>query len=456
MAIATIALFLLFHHQQPPAPKPLAAAESAPLPLPDKPSIAVLPFTSIGGDAKQERLADGITEDVITDLSRYRDLFVIGRNSVFVYKGKAVNIRDVARDLGVRYVLEGSIQTSGDGVRVTAQLIEAATDVHAWSERYDRPLDNIFNVQTEVTEKIAAALAGTSGALAVAERATVRRKPPASLQAYDYYVLGQELLYRETKEDSPKAEAPLRKAIELDPQLARAYVALGHLYTHMAFFGWGNEDANRLFEKSKAVLSKAIILNPTDAFAHAEKGLDYVAQSDYDHGFAEFEKAYALNPNDPDVLMKYGGSLYVTGRAQEGADMVNRAYRLNPHFPPWYDTFADPFYAVGEYERAITMIRRVAPDIPTWDRMLLALCYAQLGRGTDVAAAVAELRRSYPDFSMERMFSEFGGILHQPTLAHYLEGARKAGLSECATPEELPKYPKMTHLAVCDARRAKS
>jgi adenylate cyclase len=251
---------------------------------------------------------------------------------VFTYKGKAVSVQQVGRELGVRYVLEGSIQTSGDRVRVTAQLIEATTNVHVWSDRYDRDLDDIFEIQSEVTEKIAAALAGTSGALAVAERATVRRKPPASLQAYDYYVLGQELQYRNTKEDTPKAEQPLKKTNELDPQFVRAHVALGHLYNSMAFWGWGNEDADTLLEKSNAALSKAIVLDPTDAFAHAVLGLNYLGQSDYDHGVAECEKALALNPNDPDVLVKCGGSLHVTGRAREGADMVNRAYRLNPHF----------------------------------------------------------------------------------------------------------------------------
>src|SRR5437868_2744507 len=168
-AIAAIAVAVWPHRASPPTPaQPVAAVASAPLPLPDKPSIAVLPFINIGGDAKQERLADGLTEDVITDLSRYRDLFVIARNSVFTYKGKAVNIQQAGRELGVRYVLEGSIQTSGDRVRVTAQLIEAATDSHAWSEQYDRGLNEIFDVQHEVTQKIAAALGGAAGAVRVA------------------------------------------------------------------------------------------------------------------------------------------------------------------------------------------------------------------------------------------------------------------------------------------------
>jgi adenylate cyclase len=178
-AVTAIGLLAWRSHVQPAAG--VASAESAPLPLPDKPSVAVLPFTNIGGDAKQERLADGITEDVITDLSRYRNLFVIARNSVFTYKGKAVSVQQVGRDLGVRYVLEGSIQTSGDRVRVTAQLIETATNTHVWSDRYDRPLKEIFELQNEVTQKIAAALGGTNGAAAMAELANTRRKPPGNL-----------------------------------------------------------------------------------------------------------------------------------------------------------------------------------------------------------------------------------------------------------------------------------
>jgi adenylate cyclase len=178
-AVAAIAVSFWPHRAPPPVPpQPVAAVQSAPLPLPDKPSIAVLPFTNIGGDTKQERLADGITEDVITDLSRYRELFVIARNSVMAYKGKAISVQQVGRDLGVRYVLEGSIQTSGDRVRVTAQLIEAATESHVWSEQYNRALDDIFDVQNEVTQKIAAALGGAAGAVRVADAASARRRPP--------------------------------------------------------------------------------------------------------------------------------------------------------------------------------------------------------------------------------------------------------------------------------------
>jgi len=422
--------------------------------LPDKPSIAVLPFTNIGGDAKQERLADGLTEDVITDLSRYRDLFVIARNSVMTYKDKPTSVQQVGRNLGVRYVLEGSIQTSGDRVRVTAQLIDATTDSHVWSQRYDRALDDIFDVQNDVTQKISAALGRTTGAVAVAETASARRKSPSNLQAYDYYLLGMECHYRSTKESESKAEEFFKRAIELDPQLARAYTGLALVYNDQAQFGWA-QDIMPLMEKAKSLALQAIVLDSTSGWAYAVLGLVYSELSDYDHALAAFEQAFILNPNDSDILMFYGNmALPFVGRANEGVELVNRAFRLNPHHPNWYNLMADPFYATGHYNQAISMLRRFTGDLPPWSIWLLATSYAQLRQKKEAAAAMAELSRRFPDASFERMLSEFGAIRDEATLAHYLKGARKAGLRDCASEAEVLKYPKMTHLAFCDTKRA--
>ena len=455
-AIAVLALVVWPRQLPPPIPaQPVAAVASAPLPLPDKPSLAVLPFTSIGGDAKQDRLADGITEDVITDLSRYRDLFVIARNSAMSYKGKGVSVRDVGRDLGVRYVLEGSIQTSGDRVRVTGQLIEAATDVHVWSERYDRPLDDIFDLQNEVTQKIAAALGGMTGAVAGADTAAARRKPPANLQAYDYFLLGAELMSIQTKENYAKANDLLKKAVELDPQLARAYMRLGVFYYVSGEEGWGPEDPTALYQKAKAMLTKAIALDPTNGQPHGHLGEVYLVTGDFDHGFAEYDEALTLNPNDPQILVMYAAWLPNLGRAKEGVEMINRAFRLNPHYPDWYNNIVDPFYATRQYDEVITRVRRKKGEPNLANQMDLAMSYAQLGRRAEAGAAVSELSRRYPDLSLERALSDFmGEYTDQPTLALYLDGARKAGIRECASQPELQKYPKMTHLALCDAKRA--
>jgi tetratricopeptide (TPR) repeat protein len=209
-----------------------------------------------------------------------------------------------------------------------------------------------------------------------------------------------------------------------------------------------------LLEKAKSFELRAIELDSADGLAYALLGEAYVMLSDYDRGIGAFQQALILNPNDPTILLKYGGQLWPFGRAQEGVDMINRAYRLNPHYPALYDTYTDPFYAVGQYDEVIIRTRRLRGEVPTWPEMVLALSYAQLGQQKDAAAAMAELSRRFPDPSFERMLSEFGGIRDEATLAHYLDGARKAGLRECATTAELQKYPTMTHLAFCNAKRA--
>ena len=202
--------------------------------LPDKPSVAVLPFDNIGADPKWDRLADGMTEDIITDLSHSKDLVVIARNSTELYKGKPIDIRQIGRDLNVKYVLEGSIQSMGDQIRVNAQLIEVASGGHVWSERYDRPADDLFVVQNDVTQRIAATLAGYArGVVAQAERRLLKRKPPASLSAFDTYLLGIEAEYKVTKESLIEAEGLFRKALQLDPQLARAYVGLVDVQSYL-------------------------------------------------------------------------------------------------------------------------------------------------------------------------------------------------------------------------------
>jgi tetratricopeptide (TPR) repeat protein len=323
-----------------------------------------------------------------------------------------------------------------------------------WSERYDRALDDIFNVQNEVTQKIAGALGGMNGTLATADAASVRRKPPANLQAYDYYLLGVDLHFRHTKENGLRAEAAFKKAIEIDPQFARAYVGLGRVYLARAAWAWGDSSTSD-YETAKNFYLKSIELDSADGLAYALLGEIYFALSDYDRGLGAFQQALVLNPNDPTILVKYGGvALWPLGRSQEAVEMINRAYRLNPHYPPFYDSYVDPFYAIGQYDEVIarTLRRRGELDMPP--RLTLTLAYAQSGRQTEAEAARAELLQHYPNFSLERWLSDFGAIRDQPTLAHYLDGARKASLRDCATEAELQKYPKMTHLAFCDTKRA--
>jgi tetratricopeptide (TPR) repeat protein len=218
------------------------------------------------------------------------------------YKGKAVSVQQVGRELGVRFVLEGSIQTNSDRVRVTAQLIDAASDAHVWSGRYDRALNDIFEVQNEVTQQIAGTLGAVTGTLAATDAASIRRKPAANLTAYDYYIMGQELHYKFTKDDVAKAEGLFKKAIELDPQFARAYYALGHIYNTQAGWGLGDADQTVLLERSRDPTTESDCLDPNDALAYSLLSLVYSQLNDWDRCNALADKALDLNPNDPDVL----------------------------------------------------------------------------------------------------------------------------------------------------------
>ena len=225
----------------------------------------MLPFENIGSDPKWERYADGITEDIVTDLSHSKDLFVVARNSTEVYRGKPADVRTIGRDLGVRYVLEGSIQPSGDQIRVTAQFIDARTGGHVWSNRYDRPATHLFKVQSDVTEKIAATLTGYQGAVAEAERSLVRRKPPSDLTAYEFYLLGMEAKHGGagggvTKEGLAEAERLFRRALEIDPQLARAYVGLAYVYEYRLEFGLDTPASNQATQMEAA--RNAVRLDP--------------------------------------------------------------------------------------------------------------------------------------------------------------------------------------------------
>jgi TolB-like protein/class 3 adenylate cyclase/Tfp pilus assembly protein PilF len=430
-------------------------AEAKPaLTLPDKPSIAVLPFDNLSDDPKHQRLAGGLTEDVITDLSRFRELFVIARNSTEVYKEQAVDVRQVARDLGVQYVLEGSLQIEHDQVRVTAQLIDGTTGSHIWAERYDRPLDDVFAVQDEVTKKIAGTLAPSmSGVLTQAGRESARRKPPQNLQAYENYLLGIEHKHRFTKEDNEKALQLLEKAIEVDPGFARAYVGLALGHGVSIENGWTASYPASLDAMLKA-LRKAIALDPTDGLAHVSLALYYLYIGGFEQGLAEAKKALSLNPNDADVLVIAAAIIPWFGRPEQAAELADRAVRINPNYPDWYtfNLMLAYFYA-GEYGQALAATRsNLNPTL--YDYVYRPLTYAHLGREVEAATAGSELLQRNPEYSAERFLSDTGGFARDVELNRFLDGHRQAGLPICATEEQLAKSPDMKRLEPCEAQRA--
>jgi TolB-like protein len=300
---------------------------SAALPLPDRPAIAVLPFTNMSDAPEQEYFSDGISEDIITALSKLRWFFVIARNSSFTYKGKSVHLNQIAEELGVRYVLEGSVRKGGDRVRITAQLNDVASGSHIWAERYDRDLADVFAVQDEITEAIVAAI---EPQLYAAENFRAQRKAPDSMDAWDLVMRALSHYWRVTRQDNVVAQALLEKAIAIDPNYGQALGLLATSYIFTVHMGWA--DVPDVAAAERAALA-AIRADSEDAWPHYALGHVYMFARRFDDSIAEFELALRLNPNFPMAQAFYGLSLCYSGLWREGDEAVRRALRLSPRDP---------------------------------------------------------------------------------------------------------------------------
>jgi TolB-like protein/class 3 adenylate cyclase/Tfp pilus assembly protein PilF len=311
-----------------------ASLDKMAFPLPEKPSIAVLPFENLSGDPKQEYLSDGISENIITELSRFREFFVIARQSSFSYKGKAVKIGQVSEELGVQYVLEGSLRQSGDKVRVTAQLIDATTGRHLWADNYDRKLEDVLAVQDEITRTIAATLEEN---VDLAERDRARSKPPQDLKAYEYVALAKAHRLKFTKEDNERARQMSEKAIELDPGYAEAYVGLTWVNINGFRWGWSvkhsREESLRLALESA---KKAVALGPFNSRTHWVMANALMQSGKLEQALAKYDQALKLNPNSARMRADMAEPLVYAGRAEEAVSLVKTAIRLNPRHPGWY------------------------------------------------------------------------------------------------------------------------
>jgi adenylate cyclase len=394
------------------------------LALPDKPSVAVLPFTNMSGDPAQEFLADGIAEDIITALSHYPSLFVIARNSCFTYKGRAVDVKQVGRELGVRYVLEGSLRKSGSRIRVTAQLVEAETGKHVWAQRYDRELADIFALQDEITEAVTIAIAP---AVAGAEQQRALRKPPESLDAWAAYQRGLWHLSKFTADDNALAQKFFAQAVDLDPNFAGGHWGLGaaRFYAAAAFQTCSLPEA---LSSAGALLRRAVELDGADAEARLHFSQTLVWSGDYEGTLAEIERALTISPNLAIAYGALGHTLIYSGRPKEGLDPLEKYLRLDPR---------DPFLgivglqvAVGhyfcrEYEAAVEAAQRVIrsyPDYPLPYRWLAA-ALGQLDRTDEARDA---LEKASPA-SLDMYASKRVPWMRPEDHAHMLEGLRKAG-----------------------------
>ena len=376
--------------------------EAAALPLPDQPSIAVLPFDNLSGDPTEERFADGITEDIITDLSRFRDLFVIARNSTAVYKDKAVDVRQVGHDLGVRYVLEGSLQSTPERVRVTAQLIDATTGAHVWGDRYDRPFEDLLTIQSDVAETIAGTLGAIQGGRGALRKQELERSSNeekiAALTAYDYFLRGIMYVDKFTPEDNLQARDLFTKAIELRPNYGRARAKLAMTYLLEYMLGWSTSPEKTL-QQGVELAQTAIAADESESWAHWSLGFGYLLQKRYDEGLIEYARAVALNPNDADVLSDYGWALATAGKAVQGVESGRRAMRLNPFYPGWYLwNLGMCQYDAHQYEEAVATLEAFH-EHNVQSRLFLAASYGQLGRAGDAKQQVAEALKLVPGYT---------------------------------------------------------
>ncbi len=373
--------------------------EHAPLPLPDRPSIAVLPFTNMSDDPRQEYFSDGITEDLITDISKISGLFVIARNSVFTYKDKPVKVEEVGRQLGVRYVLEGSVRKAGDRVRITAQLVDAKTGGHIWAERYDRDLKDIFALQDEVTRKIVKALVVK---LTGDEQKRLGHRGTDNLEAYDCSLRGWDYFFRFTKKANAQAREMFERTIELDPDYASAYSGLGFTHWMDWTFGWSqdHQSLDRAFELAR----RAISLDDSAYEAHSLLGKVHLWKKHYDQAIAEYNKTLDLNPNYADGLAGLGETLCFAGRPKEAIAVLRKAIRLNPIPPVWYfNGLGHAYFLTGRYEEAIEALRGVLKHNPNfWPaHIYLAASYVEMGQKDRARAEAAEVLKINPDFSIK-------------------------------------------------------
>jgi len=390
--------------------------------LPNKPSIAVLPFTNMSGDPEQEYFSDGITEDIITELSRFRSLFVIARNSSFHYKGQSPRVQDVGRKLGVHYVVEGSVRKAGNRVRITAQLLEAESGNHLWAERYDRNLENIFDVQDEVVQEIAASVPGQ---LNVAAMDRARRRPAESLSAYDCLMRGEWLMFRDFTD--PDVIPLLERAIKLDPQCARAYIQLARLHAYSFTQG---VPVNKAAQLALPLAEKALEISPSDPSIQAIAANTYMMLGEHELARQHIERAISLNPNDGEVIASAVFVLNYLGDQEAGLRWNKIQSRHDPISSDGYrENAIDLYYMARRYEDAIAVYRGWR-NPPLQLHVEIAAAYAQNGQPEEAKAAMETYRRERPEgYDVAAVFRhQFRQCAKPEDAEHWREGYRKVGL----------------------------
>jgi len=423
LAIIAATIIIVQHLSlRPPTPSAsIPPAQPPALPLPDKPSIAVLPFTNMSGDRDQEYFSDGISDDLITALSRLKDLFVIARTSTFTYKGKAANVRDIGRELGVAYVLEGSVRKAGDNVRITAQLVDASSGDHLWAEHYDRPLKDIFSLQDEIVRRIVTTLNLQLGLWE--EHSMLERPRTDNIEAYDDALRGWAYYWTTTQQGDAKAMEMFQKAVDLDPKYANAYAGMGWTYLSDWAYQW-NRDSH-LLDRALELGRQAIALDDSETDAYALLSAVETFEERYDRAIADSEHAIALDPNYIWGYVRLAQALIRSGRPADGIGWAEKVMRLDPRNRDRYFLEVGlAYFAMGRYEESVSAYKQ---SLVRWGNnpgphLGLAVDYVELGRDNEARAETAEILRFNPRFSPHPVFKD-------PVLKErYIADLRKAGL----------------------------
>jgi len=411
-----------------------ASLDKMAFPLPDKPSIAVLPFENLSGDSKQEYIGDGITENIITALSKISEMFVIARNSTFTYKGKSAKIQQVAEDLGVQYVLKGSLMRSGDQVRVSVQLIDTKSEHHLWAEQYDRKMTDLFNLIDEIASKIVLSL---QIELTEGERAYVWHSATDNFEAWGYTVKGYNLFLHNAKEDNVRARELFERAIKLDPKYSTAWTYLAWTHWHDVWLGW-SETPDESINKAIELANKAQNLDDTQAEVHSLLSSIYVDQKQYEKSIAEAKRGIAISPNNSLCHAYLAWAIYNAGMFDKAVEVMKRAMRLSPYYPIWYlSNLGEALTMAGHLKEAISVNQKLVErgqkeknqSYEIAGHAWLAIGYSMLGREDEARPHVAEVLKVYPDWSLE-FEREVYSYKNSADLERHLDALRKLGIPE--------------------------
>jgi adenylate cyclase len=408
--------------------KTLNVIESDTPELPDKPSIAVLPFVNMSGDPSQEYFCDGLTEQIINGLSKVPNLFVIARNSTFVYKGKSIKVQQVSKDLGVKYVLDGGVQRTGKRVRITAQLIDTKTGYHLWSENYDREIEDIFKLQDEVTRKLIDTM---HIKLTFGVQARLWSGLPTNIQAYDRLSQGLHYFQRHNEKDNRQAQHFFKEAIKIEETAAFSYAMLAFTHLNDLVFRWSKSPLQS-FDKAEKNTEKALALNDSLDMAHIVSGWIYLFKRLYNEAIKEGERAIELNPNGAQAHAHFAYILIFSDKVEAAIKLIKWAFRLEPIAPPYFYHVLSTAYRINEqYEKAIEVAKKGLIDNPdqVTAYLTLAASYSSLNQTDKAHRAAEEVLRIDPSFSLD-YFAKVLPIKNQENLNKFIEALCKAGLPE--------------------------